>query len=82
MKTYALNSKVAVPPSEKAFRWFCCQPESSTAFPLFFLSKEMENPTYKSLALDRTRGVFGIGSAVNFKGCFSHGSGQCTAIQR
>ncbi|KAL2484725.1 Protein PHYLLO [Abeliophyllum distichum] len=73
--------QVAVPPSEKAFRWFCCQPESSTAFPLFFLSKEMENPTYKPLALGITRGVFGIGSAVNFKGCFSHGSGEYTAFQ-
>lgn len=55
-----------MPPSAKALNWFCSQPESSAVFPLFFVSKETSDPSYKSLLLNETRGVFGIGSAVYF----------------
>lgn len=58
--------QVAVPPTAKALNWFCCQPEMSAVFPLFFLSKEMKNPTCSSLYLNQNRGVFGIGSAIYF----------------
>lgn len=61
-----LYLQVAVPPSAKALNWFCSQPESSGVFPLFFLSKEMNSPTCKSLYLNTARGVFGIGAAVSF----------------
>ncbi|KAL0396872.1 UNVERIFIED_CONTAM: protein PHYLLO, chloroplastic [Sesamum calycinum] len=74
--------QLAVPPSAKALNWFCSQPEASKVFPLFFLSSEKENPTYKSLSLGRTRGVFGIGSAVSFKGSSPDASGKHSAIQR
>lgn len=70
-----------MPPSAKALNWFCCQPESSKAFPLFFVSSEKEDSTYESLSLGRTRGVFGIGSAVSFKGS-SHAAGNGTALLR
>ncbi|XP_071926844.1 protein PHYLLO, chloroplastic-like isoform X2 [Coffea arabica] len=66
--------QVAVPPSAKALNWFCSQPESDGVFPQFYLSKEKENPTYKSLALGRTRGVFGIGSALSFNARYTNGS--------
>ncbi|PON74619.1 Menaquinone biosynthesis protein MenD [Parasponia andersonii] len=59
--------QVAVPPSAKALNWFCIQPESSSVFPLFFISKDKNEPSYKSLVLNETRGVFGMGSAVYFK---------------
>ncbi|CAK9181626.1 unnamed protein product [Ilex paraguariensis] len=74
--------QVAVPPSAKALKWFCCQPELSKAFPLFFLSKKMENPTYQMLSLDRTRGVFGLGAAFYIKSSFSCASAACSAFQR
>ncbi|WCJ35750.1 2-succinyl-5-enolpyruvyl-6-hydroxy-3-cyclohexene-1-carboxylate synthase [Euphorbia peplus] len=61
-----LRFQVAVPPSPKALKWFCCQPESSGVFPQFFLSKEAEDPSSQSLNLGRTRGVFGIGAAIFF----------------
>lgn len=71
-----------MPPSAKALNWYCSQPESSKVFPLFFLSNEKEDPSFKSLSLGRTRGVFGMGSAVNFKGSSPHGSGEINALQR
>lgn len=55
-----------VPPSSKALSWFCCQPESSGVFPLIFVSKNMDDPTCKSLYVNGSRGVFGIGTAVSF----------------
>lgn len=61
-----VNLKVAVPPRAKALDWFCRQPESSEVFPVFFLSRDKENPTSKSLYLNQSRGVFGIGAAVYF----------------
>ncbi|XP_061354087.1 protein PHYLLO, chloroplastic-like [Gastrolobium bilobum] len=61
-----LRFQVAVPPSPKALSWFCCQPESSGVFPLIFLSKNTDNPTCKSLYVNGSRGVFGIGAAVSF----------------
>ncbi|KAL3510951.1 hypothetical protein ACH5RR_030352 [Cinchona calisaya] len=73
--------QVAVPPSAKALKCFCSQPESGGVYPWFFLSKE-ENPTYKSLALGRTRGVFGTGAAVYFKGYYSHTSQDHSERQR
>lgn len=74
--------QLAVPPSAKALNWLCSQPESSKLFPLFFVSNEKENSTYESLSLGRTRGVFGIGSAVSFKGCSPHASGKCSSLLR
>lgn len=71
-----------MPPSAKALKWFSYQPDASKVYPLFFLSNEKENPTYKSLSLGRTRGVFGIGSAINFKGTSPDASGENSAIQR
>ncbi|XP_062111267.1 protein PHYLLO, chloroplastic isoform X2 [Humulus lupulus] len=68
--------QVAVPPSAKAFNWFSCQPESSSVFPLFFISKDTNEPSYKSLVLNETRGVFGIGAAVYFKRNSSGASGK------
>lgn len=67
------NLQVAVPPSPKALNWFCCQPESSV-YPLFFLSKDTDNPTYKSLYLRESRGVFGIGAAIYFTNSSSSSS--------
>ncbi|OIV93706.1 hypothetical protein TanjilG_16557 [Lupinus angustifolius] len=61
-----LRFQVAVPPSPKALSWFCCQPESSGVFPLIFVSKNMDNPTFKALHVNGSRGVFGIGTAVSF----------------
>ncbi|KAL3654341.1 hypothetical protein CASFOL_004022 [Castilleja foliolosa] len=73
--------QLAVPPSAKALNWFCSQPEPSNVFPLFFLSNE-ENPIYNSLSLGRTRGVFGIGSAVVFEDCSYHASEKTSALRR
>ncbi|KAL4281360.1 hypothetical protein GQ457_03G011440 [Hibiscus cannabinus] len=61
-----LRFQVAVPPSAKALNWFCSQPDSSGIFPLFFLSKETTRPTCKSLYLNTTRGIFGIGASISF----------------
>lgn len=55
-----------MPPSPKALSWFCCQPESSAVFPLIFVSKNVDNPTCKSLFVNGSRGVFGVGAAVSF----------------
>ncbi|KAL8518400.1 hypothetical protein ACS0TY_009692 [Phlomoides rotata] len=74
--------QIAVPPSAKSLNWFCSQPESSKVYPLFFISSEMENSTYNSLSLGRTRGVFGIGSAVSFKGSAPHSSEKCSYVKR
>ncbi|CAK7326442.1 unnamed protein product [Dovyalis caffra] len=59
--------QVAVPPSPKALNWFYSLPESDGVFPRFFLSKETEDASYKSLYLHRTRGAFGIGAAIFFQ---------------
>ncbi|EXB44935.1 Protein PHYLLO [Morus notabilis] len=77
-----LRFQVAVPPSAKALNWFCSQPESSAVFPLFFLSKETNDPSYKSLLLNETRGVFGIGSAVYFARDSSSACGDRTQTKR
>ena len=71
-----------MPPSAKALNWFCCQPESSSVFPMFFISKDSNEPSYKSLVLNETRGVFGIGSAVCFKRNSSGDSGERTRPKR
>ncbi|XP_009764985.1 protein PHYLLO, chloroplastic isoform X1 [Nicotiana sylvestris] len=77
--------RVAVPPSTKSLNWFCCQPESSGVFPQFFLSKEREKQIFKSLVLGHTRGIFGIGAAISFKGfSASHEYGEfgrCCAVE-
>lgn len=65
-ETGFLRFQVMVPPSSKALSWFCCQPESSEVFPLIFVSKKMDDPTCKSLYVNGSRGVFGIGTAVSF----------------
>nr|GMC46873.1 protein PHYLLO, chloroplastic isoform X2 [Ipomoea batatas] len=57
-------------------------PESSAVFPIIFLSKERDHPTYKSLALGRTHGVFGIGSAINFNGPSSATAGELSESGR
>ncbi|XP_018715157.2 protein PHYLLO, chloroplastic isoform X4 [Eucalyptus grandis] len=72
---------VMVPPSAKALCWFCVQPESSKVFPLFFMSEE-EEPTYKSLYLNETRGTFGIGAAAYFRYSSSEATGESTQIKR
>ncbi|GLU04852.1 hypothetical protein SLE2022_219810 [Rubroshorea leprosula] len=77
-----LRFQVAVPPSAKALNCFCSQPVSSAVFPLFFLSKERNNPTYKSLFLNRTGGVFGIGAAVYFTDSSSCFPGSESLINR
>eukprot|EP00257_Ricinus_communis_P024903 XP_025012317.1 protein PHYLLO, chloroplastic isoform X2 [Ricinus communis] len=77
-----LRFQVAVPPSPKALNWFLCQPESSGVFPLFFLSKETENVSRKSLYLNRSRGVFGIGAAIYFMDSSSSMSGEQRRIRR
>ncbi|KAI9169285.1 hypothetical protein LWI28_010195 [Acer negundo] len=77
-----LRFQVAVPPGAKALNWFCCQPESSGVFPVFFLSKEMENPTCQSLYLNQTRGVFGIGTAIYFARSSSCGPGDTGSMKR
>ncbi|CAL5419038.1 unnamed protein product [Camellia sinensis] len=74
--------QVAVPPSAKALNWFCCQPESLGVFPQFFLSKEKDDPTFRSLSLSGVRGVFGIGTAVLFKGSSSCASAEWSSIKR
>ncbi|CAN4125211.1 unnamed protein product [Withania somnifera] len=77
--------QVVVPPSTKSLKWFCCQPESSGVFPQFFVSKERENPSFKSVVSDHTRGIFGIGAAINLKGFSStkeYGEfGRCCAVE-
>lgn len=76
-----MHLQVAVPPGPKALNWFCCQLESSRVFPQFFVSKEAENPSCKSLYLNRTRGVFGIGAAIYFIQS-SHTVGEHKSIRR
>ena len=77
-----IKLQIAVPPSPKAMNWFFSQPLSSAVFPLFFLSKETKKPTYKSLFLRGTRGVFGIGSAVRFMHPSSSTSGGQNSFKR
>ncbi|XP_038893379.1 protein PHYLLO, chloroplastic isoform X4 [Benincasa hispida] len=69
--------QVAVPPSTRALLWFCCQPESSEVYPIFFLSNE-KDATIKSLYLNDTRGVFGIGTAIYFANLSSTSSKRST----
>ncbi|XP_017971653.1 PREDICTED: protein PHYLLO, chloroplastic isoform X2 [Theobroma cacao] len=76
-----LRFQIAVPPSAKALNWFCSQPESSAVFPLFFLSKELNRSTCKSLYLNTARGVFGIGAAVSFTNSSSV-PGELSSIKR
>lgn len=77
-----LRFQVAVPPSAKSLYCFCSQPVSSAVYPLFFLSKETDDPTCNSLYLNRTRGVFGIGAAVYFTNDSSCFQGSQSAIKR
>ncbi|XP_050372499.1 protein PHYLLO, chloroplastic isoform X2 [Argentina anserina] len=74
--TGILRFQVAVPPCAKALSWFCCQPEQSAVYPLFFISKEAENLSYKSLYVNETRGVFGIGASIYFT------PSNCSSIKR
>ncbi|KAM7464415.1 hypothetical protein LguiA_032536 [Lonicera macranthoides] len=74
--------QVAVPPGAKALNWFCCQPEASEVFPQFFLSKHNDDPTYKSLFLNRTFGIFGIGAALCVKGFFPCASAEEITFKR
>lgn len=76
-----LRFQVAVPPSAKALDWFCRQPESSEVFPVFFLSRDTENPTSKSLYLNQNRGVFGIGAAIYFTHSASCASEERTKLR-
>lgn len=77
-----VSFQVAVPPSPKALSWFCCQPESSGVFPLIFLSKNVDNPTCKSLLLNGCRGVFGIGIAASFTHPSPHNTGKQSLFKR
>ncbi|XP_015952579.1 protein PHYLLO, chloroplastic isoform X1 [Arachis duranensis] len=74
-----LRFQVAVPPSPKALNWFCSQPELSGVYPLIYLSKNVDNPTLKSLYVNGSRGLFGIGSAVSFS---RSSSGKPSMIKR
>ncbi|KAK4779911.1 hypothetical protein SAY87_016017 [Trapa incisa] len=76
-----LRFQVAVPPSAKALHLFCCQPESSQVYPVFFISKD-EDQSYKSLLLNETRGVFGSGAAAYFTGPSSHTMNGHSSIKR
>ncbi|XP_075659886.1 protein PHYLLO, chloroplastic isoform X2 [Castanea sativa] len=76
-----LRFQVAVPPGPKALNWFCCQPELSV-YPLFFLSKNTDNPTWKSLYLNGSHGVFGIGAAIYFTNSSSCTSGERNLTKR
>jgi hypothetical protein len=71
-----------VPPSPKALNWFCCQPAESSVYPLFFLSNNTDNPTYKSLYLKQSCGVFGIGAAIYFTNTSSFTSGELSSTKR
>ncbi|KAM7271199.1 hypothetical protein ACFE04_030413 [Oxalis oulophora] len=82
LTTVVLRFQVAVPPSAKALTWFCSQPESSSVFPLFFLSKQTENPRYKSLFSNDPIGVFGMGAAIYFKQSSSCVPGDQSSIKR
>jgi isochorismate synthase/2-succinyl-5-enolpyruvyl-6-hydroxy-3-cyclohexene-1-carboxylate synthase/2-succinyl-6-hydroxy-2,4-cyclohexadiene-1-carboxylate synthase/O-succinylbenzoate synthase len=70
-----------VPPSPKALNLFCRQLESSV-YPLFFVSKNTDNPTYKSLYLNGSRGVFGFGAAIYFTDSSSRTSGERSLTKR
>ncbi|CAN8236071.1 unnamed protein product [Cochlearia groenlandica] len=61
-----MRFQVAVPPRAKALFWFCSQPVASGVYPLFFLSKETVEPSYKSIYVKEPFGVFGIGNALSF----------------
>lgn len=74
--------QVLVSPSAKALHWFCCQPESSLAYPQFFLSKEKEDPSLGSFSLEGLRGIFGVGAAVLFKGSSSTTSRNWSSLKR
>ncbi|KAI7996652.1 hypothetical protein LOK49_LG10G00152 [Camellia lanceoleosa] len=50
--------------------------------PEFFLSKEKDNPTFRSLSLSGVRSFFGIGTAVLFKGSSSCASAEWSSIKR
>ncbi|KAM4120111.1 hypothetical protein ACJW30_03G108400 [Castanea mollissima] len=76
-----LRFQVAVPPGPKALNWFCCQPELSV-YPLFFLSKNTDSPTCKSLYLNGSHGVFGIGAAIYFTNSSSCTSGERNLTKR
>ncbi|XP_017218695.1 protein PHYLLO, chloroplastic isoform X10 [Daucus carota subsp. sativus] len=73
--------EVLVSPSTRALNWFSSQPESSTIYPQFFMSNEIENSTSVSFRLDTIRGVFGIGTAVSFKGSYSSASAHCASFK-
>lgn len=78
----SIHQQVPVPPGPKALKWFCCQPESSSVFPQFFISKETEDPSSKSLNIRNTRGVFGIGAAIIFVNSSSGTSQEQNLIGR
>ena len=46
------------------------------------MSNEIENSTSVSFRLDTIRGVFGIGTAVSFKGSYSSPSAHCASFKR
>lgn len=71
-----------MPPSAKALNWFCSQPESSSVYPLFFVSKSSEDPDPKLLYLKETKGVFGIGASVYFTKTSSSTSGERSEFKR
>ncbi|EPS67916.1 hypothetical protein M569_06857, partial [Genlisea aurea] len=73
--------QVAVPPGAKSLNWFWSQLDPSKVFPIFFLSSENRNPTYKTIPLGTTRGIFGVGSAITFKGYIPQVLGKNAASQ-
>ncbi|KAK9090962.1 hypothetical protein Sjap_024139 [Stephania japonica] len=61
--------QVFVPPSAKALRLLCGQPQLSEVFPQFYLSKRnLDETTVDLHSLSGTLGLSGFGAAVYFKG--------------
>ncbi|XP_010551342.1 PREDICTED: protein PHYLLO, chloroplastic isoform X2 [Tarenaya hassleriana] len=77
-----MRFQVAVPPSAKALQWFCRQPSSSGVYPVFFLSKETDDPSPKSIYFKEPRGVFGIGTAISFRHPSCQEPGKQSMIKR
>lgn len=76
-------TQVAVSPSPKALSWFCCQPESSSVFPQFFLSRDCESKDVKSLPLvNGTRGIFGVGAALYCRHLSSSHASEWASFKR
>ncbi|KAK9105308.1 hypothetical protein Scep_022152 [Stephania cephalantha] len=74
--------QVFVPPSAKALRLLCGQPQLSGVFPQFYLSKQnLDETTVDLHSLSGTLGLSGFGAAVYFRGS-SRDSREWRSIKR